>query len=300
VAKVKIWPRCIPCIYGVRAREIVESKLSREEKIMALKELTRFYHEHVVPETSTIILATLAFRKVKELIGDEDPYKEFKERSYKVAEELAEKVRQQAENLTGYEKFKFLVKASIAANMLDPGAPLGTGPENLLGTVEKMKLARDETDALYLLILQSDTITYLLDNAGETLLDKLILEELYQMGIKLKIVPKGKPYQNDTTYQEAVKLGLHKLGQLIDTQTDAAGPIKTLIPPQIWQTINQADIIISKGMANFEALTYNPPQTTTFAMLVAKCQPIATAAQIKPGQAAAFYLGQKPSLLKIK
>lgn len=297
---MKIWPMCVPCIYNVRAREIVESRMSREEKILALKEFTRFYQGEIDPETSTIILATLAFRKVKELIGDEDPYREFKEKSYRVSEELAERVRQAAGKLTGYERFRLLVKASLAANFFDPGAPLGTGPESSFEIVEKLKLARDETDSLYLSILQSDTVTYLLDNAGEALLDKLVLEELHHMGINLKIVPKGKPYQNDITYQEAVRIGLHKLGQLIDTQTDAAGPIKTLIPPQAWQAINEADIIISKGMANFEALTYNPPETPAFAMLVAKCQPVASAAGIKPGQAAAFYITRKPDLLKIK
>ena len=294
---MKIWPECVPCIYNVRAREILSSKLRPGEKIEALRDFTRYYSEQIDENTSTIILATKAFRKVKELIGDEDPYREFRERSYKVAKKLAETVKRQAERLIGFEKFNFLVRASIAANMLDPGAPLGVKPEELLDRIKNLRLARDETDTLYLSLLQSEKVTYLLDNAGETLLDALVLEELYRMGMVIKIVPRGKPYQNDTTYEEAIGLGLDKYGEVVDTGTDVAGPIRTMMEEEVWRKIVDADIIISKGMANFEALTYNPPKTPVFAMLVAKCLPVATAAGIKPGEAAAFYATAKPSLL---
>jgi len=298
---LRIKPQCVPCIYGVRAREIVESGLSEEEKINALARFTGYYANLVGLGASTIVMATLAFRRVKELIGDPDPYKGYKEESYRIARGLAARVEEEAGKLVGFERFKFLLKASIAANLLDPGAPLGVEPSRLVETAESLRLARDETEEFYLHLLQSDHVSYLLDNAGETLLDALVIREIAGMGIRVRVFAKGAPYQNDTTYEEAVELGLGDIEgvELVSTETDAAGPVRQLIPGHVWEKMVDADIIVSKGMANFESFLDNPPPKPLFAMLVAKCPPVAEAARVKPGDAAAFYAAFKPSMLKV-
>ncbi len=297
---MRIKPQCVPCIYGVRAREIVESRLGDEEKIAALAELTRWYGGQVEPGSSTIVLATLAFRRVKELIRDPDPYRDYKERSYELGRRLAEETARRAGELTGFERFKFLLKASIAANLLDPGAPLGVEPERLLEEAEGLVLARDETEEFYLHLLQSDRVSYLLDNAGETMLDRLVIGEMARMGLRVRVFAKGAPYQNDTTYEEALRIGLGDGAELVSTETDAAGPVRSLIPGHVWEKIVDADIIVAKGMANFEAFLDNPPATPLFAMLVAKCGPVAEAARVRPGEAAAFYAALRPGMMRIR
>lgn len=296
---MRMKPECVPCIYGVRAREIASSRLGEEEKFHALAELTRRYAGLIGPGASTIVVATKAFRIVKELTGDEDPYRAYKEESYRLGEELAREAARRAESLTGFERFKFLLKASTAANLLDPGAPLGVHPGQLLERAERLVFARDETEQFYLHLLQTDKVSYLLDNAGEAHLDKLVIDEIARMGIKVRVFAKGAPYQNDVTYDEALRLGLGEHAELISTETDAAGPVRELIPGHVWEKMVDADLIVAKGMANFEAFLDNPPPKPLFAMLVAKCGPVAEAARVKPGEAAAFYASLRPGMMKV-
>ena len=290
VTYLKIWPRCIPCIYDVRVREILESKLEDEEKIEALREFTRYFADLITPGASTIVLATIGFRKVKELLEEEDIYREFKEKSYRIALSVIEDVRKEALSKNGYEKFLYLVKASIAGNILDPGAPLGKGPENFLETVRGLKLARDETRKLYEQLEKASKVTFLLDNAGEVVFDALLLEELKNMGLSLDIVAKSLPYQNDVTVEEIRRIGLDRFGRILGTGSDAGGIIRGMISEEVFKSMEEADLVISKGMANFESFLDETPRARIFVMLVAKCLPVAIAAGIEPGEAAAFFL----------
>ncbi len=293
-----IWPQCIPCILNVRSSEIINSRLTRGEKIRALKRLLEEYAGWISEDISTIELATLAFKLVKELIGEEDPYREFKEESYRIAEDVARSVREKIEGLRGYEKFRAIVVAMVYANILDPGAPLGLGPDQLAEKILGGRLARDETRELFLYLLQVDRVVFLLDNAGEAVFDKLFLEEISKINIELVIVAKDKPYQNDITYDEALGLGLNKYGKLIGTGGDA-GPIPGMASDELLNELNEADLIIAKGMANFEAFIKYPPNKPSFHMLVAKCVPVASMAGVNPGEAAAFFY-IKPRLLKFR
>ncbi len=50
---------------------------------------------------------------------------------------------------------------------------------------------------------ETDTILYLLDNSGEIVFDKLLIEELLRKGKKVKAVVKGSPVLNDVTMDDA-------------------------------------------------------------------------------------------------
>ncbi|MEM0076959.1 MAG: ARMT1-like domain-containing protein [Thermoproteota archaeon] len=294
---MKITPQCIPCILNVRLGEILKSNLSEEEKIKAQKKLIKEYTRTINKGESTVKIATLAFRKVKKLTKDKDPYFDFKKKSYEASEALAKKLRREIKKLKGYKKFRTIMLASVYANFLDPGAPLGIGPEEILKKIHEKKVARDESRELYDYLTKVNDVTFILDNAGEAIIDLIFVEELTNFNVKLKIIAKGKPYQNDTTYEEAKKLGFGKYGKLISTNSDSVGLIGGMVPQKVLDIINSSDLIIAKGMANFESFTYERPKVPTFSLLVAKCEPVAKAANVKPGDAAMFFV-VKPKFQK--
>ncbi|MGB9758454.1 MAG: damage-control phosphatase ARMT1 family protein [Thermoproteota archaeon] len=287
---MKITSQCIPCILNVRLGEILKSNLSEEEKIEAQKKLIKSYNKTLKKGDSTVRIATLAFREVKKLTKDEDPYFDFKKKSYEASEALAKKLRKEIAKLNGYKRFRTIMLASVYANFLDPGAPLGVGPEEILKKVHERKIARDESRDLYDYLTEVKDVTFILDNAGEAVIDLIFVEELARFNIKLKIVAKGKPYQNDITYEEAKELGFHKYGELVSTGSDSVGLIRGMVPRKVLSIINSSDLIIAKGMANFESFTYEKPRAPTFSLLVAKCEPVAKVANVKPGEAAMFFL----------
>lgn len=286
---MKVTPQCIPCILNVRLGEILKSNLPKDKKLKAEKVLIKSYEKWITKDISTVKLATLAFRKVKKLIKEEDPYLEFKLKSYEVSEKLVKELRSRIEEKEGYEKFRAIVLASVFANFLDPGAPLGVGPEEVIEKISNGRIAKDEISSLYEYLSKIKSVTFVLDNAGEALVDLVLIEELWKMGLSIKIIAKGKPYQNDVTYSEAKKLGFEEYGELISTRNDSVGLISGLVSKSVLKKMNETDLIIAKGMANFESFCYESPEKPTFSLLVAKCEPVANAAGIKQGEAAAFF-----------
>lgn len=287
-------PECIACIYRTRAMELAAAKLPEDMKVAKLRIFTEHYALLVAPGVATTVLAWRAFAKVKELLGEEDPYREFKEESRKVAENLAKEVRKVAEGKVGLERLRYLIRASVAANYLDPGSPMGIEPGDLLKVIETLRFGRDETGTLYEQLLTSRSVAYVLDNSGEVIFDALVMEELRRMGLELYIVVRGKPYQNDVVYEEALQIGLDKLGTLISSATDFPGVVPGFVSEEAVKALRRADLVISKGMANFESFLLSPPPKPTFIVLTAKCVPTAVAAGVKPGEAAAFFLGGAP------
>lgn len=292
---MRVEPECVPCIYRTRALEIAASRLPSDDKIAAMRLFTEFYSLLLAPGASTTVLAWRAFSKVKELLGDEDPYKAFKEESHRAALPLVEEVRRAAEKMEGFDRLRFLIKASVAANLLDPGSPMGLRPAELIGIIERVRFGRDELDRFFLLLLQSSKVAYVLDNCGEALFDLLVLEELQRMGLELFIIARGKPYQNDITFEEALAAGFGKLGRLVSSGSDFPGVVPGFSSEEAVRALAEADLVLSKGMANFESFLLSPPPKPTFAVLVAKCAPIARAAGVRPGEAAAFFLKGPPS-----
>ncbi|AKG38185.1 hypothetical protein MA03_01245 [Infirmifilum uzonense] len=296
---MKIAPECIQCIFDVRAKEITSASLSDHEKILKLKSFLDYYSQIVTPDTSTTLLSWQAFRKVKELMGSEDPYTSFKTRSHQVAVELLSVIEREIKEKIGFERFHYAVKASIAANLVDPGTPSGIQPEALGEKIRGLRLAIDESEKLYMRLLQSSKVTFLLDNCGEALLDTLLIREIKRMGVELKIVVKGKPYQNDITYKEALEYGFNSLGEVVSTGSDFPGVIPGYVSEEAVKALEWADVIISKGMANYEAFLLKPPSKPVFIMLVAKCEVIARAVGVQKGEAVAFFLQGSPDLKKL-
>lgn len=277
---MRIWPVCIPCIYEARAREILRSGLSPEDKVYAL-ELLHELMSRASPHASTIRLATDAFRLVKRLLRDPDPYREFREESNRlVRERLIPILRERASGLSGYELFRTLAVASIGANVLDPGVP---GYESLRLELD-VKLGRDESREAYELLSSSKRVAYVLDNAGEALVDLEIVRMLSEAGLEVTVLAKSVPYQNDVTVEEALQLGFGEYAEVVGTGSDSAGPLLGELSSEALRALLESDVIVAKGMAALEAfLEWTPPRPIVH-ILKAKCEPVATAVGVEEGE----------------
>lgn len=280
---MKIWPQCLPCIYSARAREILASRnLSEEEKICALADLAAEL-SRANAFSSTIRLASETYRLVKYKTRDRDPYREYKLESNKlISERLLPLLRERVKRLSGYELFRELLTASIAANSLDPGVP---GYEKLDVNLN-VKLGRDESREAYELLSKARRLAYVLDNAGEALVDLEVVKFLNSMGVEVWVVAKSRPYQNDVTVDEALELGFAEYARVVGTGSDAAGPLPGEISSEALETLSAVDLIIAKGMAAFEALEEWAPPKPVVHILRAKCAPVAAAVGVNVNEGA--------------
>lgn len=99
-------------------------------------------------------------------------------------------------------------------------------------------------------------LLYIGDNAGEIVADRLLLEALMQRFPHLSITygVRGGPALNDVTREDAAAVGLDQLVPIVDNGTRIPGTELTHIGPELRQVLEEADVILSKGQANFETL----------------------------------------------
>jgi len=276
---------CIPCIFSVRSKEILESDLTEEEKKKALRQLMKLLYELFDPNQSTTYIACEAFRYVKQVTHNDDPYRRYKEETNRLAKKLLPRVLEEMKKYEGKDLFKKLVAVSVNANILDPGVP---SLKFKLTDLEKLLLrddfAVDHRDKIYDLLLESKKVIFLLDNAGEAVFDKLIVDFLAtEMGLKVWVVAKDRPYQNDVTVREALKLGLGENAQVLGTGSDYSGLLPGTYSKEVKELLKSCDLVIAKGMAHYETFLYAPPERTVAHLFKAKCQPVAETLGVAPG-----------------
>ena len=97
-------------------------------------------------------------------------------------------------------------------------------------------------------------LLYLTDNAGEIGFDRVFAETIRQAYPNLEITfcVRGFVTQNDATREDAAAVGLPF--PVIDNGNRVAGTQIELLSPEAKQALNQADVILAKGMGNTETM----------------------------------------------
>lgn len=129
---------------------------------------------------------------------------------------------------------------------------------NLLENAANQPIPTQEYEALKKDLTSAKRLVYLTDNCGEIVLDKLLIQVIQKLYPQLEIsaVVKGGNVLNDATFADAKQVGLTKLVRVLDNGNDIAG---TWLDSTQWATrkvIDAADIILSKGQANYETLRF--------------------------------------------
>ncbi|MHB9095981.1 MAG: damage-control phosphatase ARMT1 family protein [Eubacteriales bacterium] len=148
-----------------------------------------------------------------------------------------------------------------------------------LAHVKKMIIEALEKDYNYVLyndlindISKASKLLYLADNAGEIVLDKIFIKKIKERYPKLSIYfgVRGEPVLNDATEQDAYMIGINKYAEIINNGTCIPGTDLDKVSAQFKQVFSEADIIISKGIGNFETLC--GCKANVYYLLLCKCQ----------------------------
>jgi len=129
---------------------------------------------------------------------------------------------------------------------------------NLLDNAKEQPIPTAEYENLKNDLACAKHLVYLTDNCGEIVLDKLlihILQKLYPY-LEITAVVKGGNVLNDATMEDARQVGLTKLIRVTDNGNDIAGTWLHSTKLQTQRIIEAADVILSKGQANYETLRF--------------------------------------------
>jgi len=211
-------------------------------------------------------------RLVREVTGNPDPYRAIKRASTDHALALYPMLARRV--AASEDPFATAARLAIAGNIIDLGVPdapydaeaLRHDIENVLRT----PLTVDDMEALRAELVGAERVLYLGDNAGETVFDRLFIE---QIAAPVTYVVKATPVLNDAVLEDAQQAGLDQVATLIDGGFDAPGTLLEHASPALRQAWADASVVIAKGQGNFEALSQTPGRV--FFLLRAKCAVIA-------------------------
>jgi hypothetical protein len=292
--KLKVKANCAECLLHRGIREIELATPDPEVKMRALKELLKLLSDNFSENSVPAILGTERDRLIRKETGCPDPYKEKKSMSNNYAFKVLPRIRNTLKSeLNGYRRFRKACLAAIVANsiefdMLEHDQKLQEFPD-LLDKAEE-ELGIDDIREIYSKAEDSKKILYLLDNAGEIVVDSLLIEEMKKIGPSVVAVVKEGPVLNDATMEDAILAGIPNIAdEVVSTGMDSVGLVLSQSSEILKKHLNESDLIISKGMGNFETTTEERIENKCVAYLLrAKCSPVAENLKVRTGSNVAW------------
>jgi len=267
---VKTELECLPCFFGQVVRTLKHAGVNGDRGRNILRRAGRIIEkaslDEVPARTTTII-----HRMLREETGL-DPYKQVKDAYNRIALEMLPALRCRAESLD--DRLECGVRAAIAGNVIDFGIYESIDLDRALEESFHLPMTGGVYPAFSRAVKSSRSILYLCDNAGEIVFDRFLIEILRDMGKKVTAVVKGSPVINDATLDDARAAGLHECATVIDNGNDGIGTLLEACSLQFLEQYRSADLIISKGQANFETLVQEQDERIFFLFKV-KCPVVA-------------------------
>ncbi len=275
-------PECVPCLLG---RVLFEANLCDPKKARAaMADSLKILDEGFRPGVNSARLATLVHKRAYEVLGRADPYEGLKARSVEVASELLPEAEAFIER--SEDRLEAAVKVAIAGNVMDFGIQGLEDPDELsraFGSLIRQPLGVNDVPGMRALLGPSKRAVYLLDNCGEDVLDRLLVREIKALGATVVGVVKGEPVLTDVTMKDARASGVHgEFDEVIGTGMFAVGLDPQRMGDRLRGELSRADLIIAKGMANFESLSDSAYRPIAYLMR-AKCHPVARAVGARKG-----------------
>lgn len=270
---LQAFPQCADCLMGM-AQQAADLAAGNDPDLRARAEsAARDIIGHARDQNLTSPeAANQILRKIRHLSGVSDPFARFK------ADEMAgaERVFSMLKNYSK-DDLRYLVSLAVLGNSLDFFKNAEQALSDIPDQVQKViPFFHDDIAKLGgLLAREPRLILYLSDNAGEIYFDYPLYTYIRERAGRAVLVVKGGPSMNDLTRTEleASQLG-DRFGEVVDTGTDGVGIEWDRVSEEFLSLVNEADLIISKGMANLESIYPKRLSCPVFFLFKAKCRPI--------------------------
>ena len=279
---MKVHYECAPCFLR-QAQEALDLATDDEKiKLEIMSQLTGILCEKFHPNSISNEIGTKIHRTIKHETGNPDPYHKEREKSNEIALKFLPQVKTILDKNPTLQNY---LKAAIAGNVLDFGAlGLNSDIEGMFMSTVERDLSVDHSLQLEEELKKAKTVLYLADNVGEIVFDKLLIEKLQEYEITVTVALKEMPILNDACMDEALEIGLDEVAELTTTGTDSVGVIYEDVSPEFLELFYNSDLIIAKGLGNYEGLTaMDLKEKSVYSLLNAKCTPIARDIGVKKG-----------------
>ena len=272
---------CIPCFVrqALQAAQHSGSDAATQERV--LRRVIRALDE-LSWEGSPMSAAHRVHGLVREETGIDDPYRQVKDLDtrealawYRALTDRHDEVKPSMETA---------IRLAVAGNIIDYGANANVAVGDAINNLLHHTFAVSDIEEFLAELDRARTIAYLADNAGEIVLDRLLLETIQASGQPKEclVVVRKEPFINDALRHDAELAGLDCLPRTDITSMNPTVPSENADPADqaLWRRIRECDVIISKGQGNYEVFSEEPG---LFFLLVAKCPIVANDLQARTG-----------------
>ncbi len=274
--------QCFPCLVrqfvDMAERAHIDEETSRRLLREVLNSLATADHSMPPP-----ILTRVAFDLVVAASGNPDPLAAEKRWANDLVLSLLPNLEKQVAEAA--DPFDAAVRLSVAGNVVDLGAKRNVSREEVVRALEEateVPLRGLETKAFAKLVSEAERILFLTDNAGEVVLDRLLLDRLPPGRITVAV--RGAPTINDATMEDADHAGLVGRYPVIDNGAPYAGTHVPSCSPEFRRVLDEADLIIAKGQGNYETL--NTEQRPIMFLFKVKCEGVSRLSGLPVGSLA--------------
>jgi damage-control phosphatase, subfamily I len=220
------------------------------------------------------IIAAPLYEGMGRLAQSDDLYKHQKQHASAQAASylpfLEETIQHSDDSLTA------ILKTAVVGNVIDLAAEVSFDLHEAIMSVFHTPFAHNDTQRLHTELSHAKTLLYIGDNAGEHIFDALAIRSLQTLYPSLSItyMVRGNPIINDVTMSEAQEAGIDTLCTLMDSGVPTPGFVYELATDEARKCFDTADLIIAKGMGNYECMTPLRRKNICF-LLKVKCSVVA-------------------------
>jgi uncharacterized protein with ATP-grasp and redox domains len=258
-------PECFVC-WLRRSFEVMRVVTDdRHLQLKVIKEVTKHLVEYPQGRFDPNFVIWF-FRFISEATGRKDPYSTIKAEFNQKAMGLYPLLKQ----IVSKSEDPLLTAAIIASagNIIDEAGGLNFDLEESLKAAVGAGFKLADYQEFKNSLLASRRILYIADNAGEIVFDRLLLEEIRDH--QVNYIVRGAPLGTDATVEDAKFAGIDHIADVISTEAEHPLRIVNSHVKELARALDEADMIISKGMLNYEVLTFQLQQPA-FYILMIKC-----------------------------
>ena len=270
------------CAHCLLERAIKQTRLATDDldlQFSVIKEMLDMLAEHLDENSVPSHIGTERDLLVQKMTG-RDPYEFLKKESNQMALKIYPELKLLVEEeKTPESRFRKATLIAAAANAIEfdvAGREFSLDElRNILDSVES-DLAIDEVDKFRELCANTSEVLYLMDNAGEVVLDMILISEIKKIGPRVTAVVKAGPVLNDATLIDAEEVGLGECAdEVVDTGAAAIGVNLERSSEKFKQLLENTDLVVAKGMGNYESMTELELRPPVVHILRTKCLPVA-------------------------
>ena len=271
---MNLTPECVTCIFSQSLRVCKTLEVDEHTTKRVLDRVAKMVGDWSFDETPPQVAARV-YPEIAKILQVDDIYFDYKRQATQKALEFIPFVEEMIERSS--DRFSTVLKASVVGNVIDLAAMKQFDLQEELSKIFDLPFSIDDSESLRKELKRSRNLLVVGDNAGEHLFDKVMMRYIKELFPELNIfyAVRGKPIINDITKKDAVEAGIDEVAEIIDSGVDTPGLDLSRANEKMLTIFNRADIVLAKGMGNYESLC-NISTHPIFFLLKVKCDVVAS------------------------